>query len=204
MKTPTAPGTGRQGVQVVNSDCSNNSNTAALPPRQELTVSPAGRDGQELIAVLAELFPAVVVADRWKPHRPLKLGIHRDLVDRGVLLPDECRAVLRRYCSRLMYHRAVAAGGPRFDLDGHAAGEVAPDEADRAKAAVAAIEAKRAASAKAVAAEREAAVKAAKAPVPPKAPKAARPADRTPPAKPGLSLDGLRAAARARREAPHG
>src|SRR5258706_15841291 len=116
MKTPTAPGTGRQGFQAVNSDYSSNSDTAALPSRQS-TASPF--DGQTLIAVLAELFPELFVADGWKPHRPLKTGIHRDLVDRGVLLPDECRAVFRRYCSRLMYQRAVAAGGPRFDLDGH-------------------------------------------------------------------------------------
>src|SRR5260370_4760686 len=96
---------------------------------------------QELILALAELLPAVFVADRWELYRPLKRGIHRDLIDRGVLLPDECRAVLRRYCSRLMYQRAVAACGPRFDLDRHAAGDVAPDEADHAKAAVAKIEA---------------------------------------------------------------
>jgi sRNA-binding protein len=203
MKTPTAPGTGRQGVQVVNSDCSNNSNTAALPPRQELTVSPAGRDGQELIAVLAELFPAVVVADRWQPHRPLKVGIHQDLIGLGVLQPEECR-VLRRYVSRRMYQVALAAGGPRYGLDGEPAGEVTPDQMAAGKSVVTAIEAKRAAKAVAIADERTAARKAAKAPVPPKAPKAARPADRTPPAKPGLSLDGLRAAARARREAPHG
>jgi hypothetical protein len=40
------------------------------------TVLPAGRDGQELIAVLAELFAAVFVVDRWKPHKPLKISIH--------------------------------------------------------------------------------------------------------------------------------
>ena len=45
------------------------------------------------ISALAELFPAAFVADVWKPHRPLKLGIHRDLIDRGVLLPRECRAL---------------------------------------------------------------------------------------------------------------
>jgi hypothetical protein len=56
-------GTGRQGFPVVNVNCSDNSNTAALPLRQQLTVAPAGRDGQKLIAALAELFPRTFVAD---------------------------------------------------------------------------------------------------------------------------------------------
>jgi sRNA-binding protein len=158
---------------------------------------------QELIAALAGLFPAVFVAEQWKPHRPLKRGIHNDLIERGVLLARECR-VLRWYVSRRMYQVALAAGGPRYDLDGHVVGEVTPDEADRAKTDVSVIEAKRAAKAKAVAAERTAARKAAKTAetsVLTKAPREVQPANKTPPAKPRLSLDGLRAAARARREA---
>jgi hypothetical protein len=84
---------------------------------------------------------------------------------------------------------------------------VTPEQMAVAKADVSVIEAKRAAKAKAVADERRAARKTAKTAetsVLTKAPKAARPADRTPPAKSGLSLDGLRVAARARREAAHG
>jgi sRNA-binding protein len=72
-----------------------------------------------------------------------------------VLLLRECKA-LRWYVSRRMYQVALAAGGPRFDLDGHVAGEVTPDEAAHAKAAVAGIEAKRARQAKAAAANRTA------------------------------------------------
>jgi ProP effector len=158
MKTPTAPGSGRQGS--ANSKSANSSITAP-PPRQQSIVPPAGSDGQELIAVVAELFPAVFVADRWKPHKPIKIGIHQDLIDSGVLQPDECRILLRRYCSRLMYQRAVAAGGLRYGLDGEPAGEVTAEQIAGGKSVVAAIEAKRAARAKAIADERKAARKAA-------------------------------------------
>ena len=82
---------------------------------------------QELIAALAGLFPAVFVAEQWKPHRPLKRGVHNDLIERGVLLARECR-VLRWYVSRRMYQVALAAGGPRYGLDGEPAGEVTPDQ----------------------------------------------------------------------------
>jgi sRNA-binding protein len=109
--------------------------------------------GDTIIAVLAELFP-VFAAERWQPHRPLKIGIHLDLVDRGVLLPDECR-VLRRYVSRRMYQCALAAGGPRFDLAGNVAGEVTPEQIFGAKAVLACIDAKAADQAVAVRAARE-------------------------------------------------
>jgi ProP effector len=188
MKTPTAPGTGRQGFQVVNSDSSNNSTTAAPPPSQ-LTASPVGRDGETLIAVLADLFPSTFVVDRWKPHRPLKAGIHRDLIDRGLLLPDECRAVLRWYCSQLMCRRAVAEGGPRYGLEGEPAGEVTPEQMAGGKSRVAAIEARRALKAKAIAAEKQATRQVAK------APKALQPPIAAQFGKPA-SLADLKAAAR--------
>src|SRR5215472_8225161 len=91
---------------------------ASTPPAHSLNSQ--NQTADQTLSALAELFPAVLVADGWKPHRPLKLGIHRDLIDCGVLSPDECRVVLRRYCLRLMYRRAIAAGGPRFGLDGYA------------------------------------------------------------------------------------
>src|SRR6266853_6172954 len=74
-----------------------NNNDTALAS----TLTPAKL--QDLTVALAGLFPAVFVAEQWKPHRPLKRGVHNDLIERGVLLPGECRAVFRRYCSRLMY-----------------------------------------------------------------------------------------------------
>jgi ProP effector len=185
MKSPAARR--RQGA-VENS--STNSNTAA-PPLRQSTASPF--DGQTLIAVLGELFPALFVADQWKPHRPLKTGIHRDLVDRGLLSPDECRAVLRRYVSRRMYQVALAAGGPRYSLDGEPAGEVTPEQMAGGKSLVATIEAKRARRAKVIAAARKAAKE---------APREVQSAISVAYAKPArLGLAELKAAARARREA---
>jgi sRNA-binding protein len=109
----------------------------------------------QTVAVLAELYPAAIVAERWQPHRPLKIGIRDDLIATGLLTPTECKAALRLYIVRLQYQKALAAGGPRFDLDGNPAGEVAPDEAEHARAAVAHLEAL--STAKAEAARRAAA-----------------------------------------------
>ena len=106
------------------------------------------------IPVLAELYPQCFTAEKWQPHRPLKIGVHLDLIARGVLLPDECRALFLRYCFRLMYQRALAAGGPRFDLDGNVVGEVAAGEIEHARAVVAQMEAKAAAKADAARAEK--------------------------------------------------
>jgi sRNA-binding protein len=175
---------------------------ASTPPAHSLNSQNQTTD--QTLSTLAELFPAVFVADRWKPHRPLKVGIHQDLIERGLLSPDECRAVFRRYCSRLMYQRALAAGGPRYGLDGEPAGEVTGDQMAGVKAAVTSIEAKGAAKAKAIAAERTAARKVAKTtktPVLTKAPREGQPAASVPSAKPArLGLAELKEAARARRE----
>jgi sRNA-binding protein len=90
------------------------------------------------ITVLAELFPAAFVVERWVPHKPLKVGIDRDLVALGILTEAEVSQALRR----LQYQRSLAAGGFRFDLDGNAAGEVAPSDITGATAMVARIEAR--------------------------------------------------------------
>jgi ProP effector len=170
---------------------------ASTPPARSLNSQ--DRTVDQTISALAELFPAVFVADRWKPHKPLKIGIHQDLIDAGVLSPDECRDVLRLYTWRLQYQKVVAAGGPRFDLDGHADGEVSPDEIAHAKAIVTAIEQKREAKARAIATEKKAARKAAKLPAPTQAPREVLPAPLVKPRR--LGLADLKAAARARREA---
>jgi sRNA-binding protein len=129
--------------------------TVSTPQSNILNARRACLDAvNQVISVLAELFPVCFAAERWQPHRPLKIGIHQDLIDRGVLLPGECRTVFSQYCSRLMYLRAVASGGLRCDLDGYPAGEVMPDEMKHAHAFVAHLEAK--ALAKAAAARQEA------------------------------------------------
>src|SRR5262249_1188092 len=75
--------------------------------------------------------------------KPLKIGIHQDLVERGMLRPEECRAVFRCYVMRRQYQEAIAAGGPRYDLNGDPVGEVTADQVDAAKAMPARYKAKR-------------------------------------------------------------
>jgi ProP effector len=65
--------------------------------------------------------------------RPLKLGIHHDL------LALDCdaktlRAALGKYTNNPGYLRNCQTGTPRIDLNGDVAGEVTADEAAHAKA----------------------------------------------------------------------
>jgi ProP effector len=84
-----------------------------------------------------------------KPHRPLKLGIDRDLVALGVLDEASAMMALRHYCGQLVYRRSIVAGAVRVDLDGQAAGEVTAEHAEHAQRIVTRIEALRAAETKA-------------------------------------------------------
>jgi ProP effector len=102
-----------------------------------------------VVAMLAARFPHTFVAESSKPHRPLKLGIDRDLVALGVLDDASAAMVLRHYCGRLMYRRSIVAGAVRVDLDGQAAGEVAAEHAEHSQRIVTRIEASRATEAKA-------------------------------------------------------
>jgi sRNA-binding protein len=81
-----------------------------------------------LIEALAGLFPAAFVADRHAVHRPLKLGVHQDLVDTGVLTKKECAKVLGCYVKRPQYLKAVIRGGPRYGLSGQLCGVITPNE----------------------------------------------------------------------------
>jgi ProP effector len=92
-------------------------------------------------AMLAARFPQTFVADSSRPHRPLKLGIDRDLVALGVLDEASATRTLRHYCSRLMYRRSLVPGAVRVDLDGQAAGEVATAHAAHAQRIVTRMEA---------------------------------------------------------------
>jgi sRNA-binding protein len=136
------------------------------------------------IVVIAELFPAAFVADKWAQHRPLKIGIHVDLVATGLVTPRECTIALTAYTGRLQYQRAIATGGSRVDLGGNIAGEVTQDQIEHAVAVVASIEAKAIAKAEAVRKEK-ALRKAAK-----EMAAEQHPASRTPPSPPPPPSDG--------------
>jgi ProP effector len=73
--------------------------------------------------------PYDVLRDRFPVFRawlPLKIGIRDDL---AAAAPDlRADVLLCRHTRTLAYLRAVAAGGPRYDLDAQPAGSVSPDE----------------------------------------------------------------------------
>jgi sRNA-binding protein len=109
-------------------------NIVQLPPASQVPDRRAQREAAlQTLAALAELYSACIVADKSKAHRPLKRGIHRDLIDRGILRPDECRLVFLLYVTRRQYQKALAAGGPRVDLDGNVDGEVTVEEIEQAR-----------------------------------------------------------------------
>lgn len=79
---------------------------------------------------LVELFPACFDE---KERRPLKIGIHRDLVAAGY---DKLsiRRSLGFYCRNWRYQKALKAGILRVDLQGRPAGLVTMAEAEHARA----------------------------------------------------------------------
>jgi len=158
------------------------------------------QDINAALAHLAEAFPQTFVLEKYRPHRPLKVGIAADIrarcpaVERRVL-----SVVLSVYTRRVMYLQSLVEGAARVDLDGKAAGTVTARDAEYAAARLAGIlasrEAKRVAAAATnrVARDHERAATAAVSPPP---------AAATPPAatvlkqRPVLRLPALRRAAR--------
>src|SRR6476619_5361926 len=110
------------------------------------------QDIDAALARLAKAFPQTFVLEKYRPHRPLKVGIAADISAR-------CPAVERRllsvalsvYTRRVMYLQSFVAGAARIDLDGTPAGEVTVRDAEYAAAKLAGIlasrEAKRVAAA---------------------------------------------------------
>lgn len=80
------------------------------------------------ILALAETYPACF--DGENP-RPLKLGIHRDLMAAG-FEKAAVKRTLARYCNRPRYRKALCAGAIRIDLQGQPAGVVTAAEAETA------------------------------------------------------------------------
>jgi ProP effector len=96
------------------------------------TKSERKRQSIAALAKLAELYPACFTADAAGPHWPLKVGIHRDLIERG-MQPREVQA-LTLYVGRPAYKAVLIAGAPRYDLDGNPHGEVTAEQIAAAKA----------------------------------------------------------------------
>ena len=93
-----------------------------------------------VLPLLAEAYPACF--DGENP-RPLKLGIHHDLMAAGFEKAAVKRA-LACYCNRPRYRKALRAGAIRIDLQGQPAGAVTAADAETARADLAAWDARKA------------------------------------------------------------
>ena len=127
---------------------------------------------------LATRYPRAFVLEKYRPHRPLKVGVAADILARcPVLTRRELGPALGVYAKRVMYLQSLVAGAIRIDLDGNPAGEVSAADAEHAAATLAEIlaarEAKRAAAMVAKNASRITRQAAATAPAPPPAAAAA-------------------------------
>jgi sRNA-binding protein len=119
------------------------------------------QDIDSALARLAEAFPQTFVLEKYRPHRPLKVGIAADIPAR---CPDLERRVLSAalsvYARRVMYLRGLVASAARVDLDGNTVGEVSTKDEEHAAAILAGIlaarEAKRAVAVAARVADRKA------------------------------------------------
>jgi ProP effector len=88
----------------------------------------------ELLEILRDRWPQAFPLDAQRI-RPLAVGIRQDI---AAHLPQQPRGRIGAAIGlfqRLMgpaYYRAVLRGGPRYDLDGHARGEVTAEEQEQA------------------------------------------------------------------------
>ena len=102
------------------------------------------QDMDAALARLTEAFPQTFVLEKYRPHRPLKVGIAADIPARcPALTRRELGAALSAYAQRVMYLQGLVAGAARVDLDGNPAGEVTARDAEYAAAKLAEILASR-------------------------------------------------------------
>jgi sRNA-binding protein len=83
------------------------------------------------IARLAATFPRCFAVYQLR-RRPLKVGIHHDIIVRVMVDQRELHRALRLYVHNIGYLRALRAGVDRIDLDGNAVGTVTAEQAQSA------------------------------------------------------------------------
>jgi hypothetical protein len=91
-------------------------------------ISKRGAAGRAAVGKLVETFPA---AFAFIERKPLKLGIHDDLLARGIA-PDVIKPGLGAYCRGGRYLRSLQAEAIRIDLDGKPAGVITAEDAEHA------------------------------------------------------------------------
>ncbi|MCB1823529.1 MAG: ProQ/FinO family protein [Candidatus Competibacteraceae bacterium] len=105
-----------------------------------VATDPALPAPMSVLPLLAEIDPAGFEGEN---PRPLKLGIHQDLMAAGFEKAAVKRA-LACYCNRPRYRTALRAGAIRIDLRGQPAGAVTATDAETARADLAAWTARKA------------------------------------------------------------
>ena len=83
-----------------------------------------------VIDLLIELFPKAFARHEAR-RRPLKIGIHNDLLRilDGAVTAAELSTALRCYTANKVYRGRLRAGATRIDLAGEPAGTVSPEHA---------------------------------------------------------------------------
>jgi ProP effector len=96
---------------------------------------------QAIAAAICERWPDLF--DRTAP-KPLAIGIDRTIAAELGLKRNDMGGVLQWWATRIAYHRAMAAGTVRYNLDGSEAGPISDDDRARAQARCASSAARRA------------------------------------------------------------
>lgn len=97
----------------------------ASPPARAARPEPPAAAAPLAWAALSQRWPAIFNIDA---PRPLKIGIHEDLLQAGLAQQDLKRA-LAHYCHTRRYRRTLVEGATRIDLDGRPAGVVTREQA---------------------------------------------------------------------------
>jgi ProP effector len=84
------------------------------------------------VELLAEAYPKCFSTYE-RRRRPLKVGIHADLLAALEIAPKALGAALNFYCLNFHYLAACSEGAVRIDLDGEPCGSVTAEEAACAK-----------------------------------------------------------------------
>jgi ProP effector len=98
-------------------------------------------EANAVIALLAKTYPFCFAVRECK-RKPLIIGVHKLLLETGVVAPRELANALRNYTSNAGYLRNLLAGAWRIELDGKPVGAVTKAEEINAKARLAAMAAR--------------------------------------------------------------
>lgn len=85
------------------------------------------------IGILQKHFPSAF-PKKPLPKVPLKIGIHKDLLDHAKALgltPTEIKAALKKWVKGKRYAECMVAGAARIDLQGQEVGFLTKDEVER-------------------------------------------------------------------------